>query len=64
MTLDNNKLEDISKLKTLSNSVLNGFGNIYKIGLDKLEWLINKKLTLFQRKIIKICHLDVTPKMQ
>lgn len=37
ITLDNKKLENISKLKEFSNSTLNGFGNIYKIGLDKLE---------------------------
>lgn len=36
-TLDNKKLENISKLKELSHSTLNGFGNIYKIGFDKLE---------------------------
>lgn len=37
ITVDNKKLESISKLKELSNSTLNGFGNIYKIGLDKLK---------------------------
>lgn len=36
-TLDNKKLENISKIKELSHSTLNGFGNIYKIGFDKLE---------------------------
>lgn len=35
--LDNKKLENIDELKELSNSPLNGFGNIYKIGFDKLE---------------------------
>lgn len=37
ITLDNKKLENISKIKELSHSTLNGFGNIYKIGFDKLE---------------------------
>lgn len=37
ITLDNNNLENIDELKELSNSTLNGFGNIYKIGFDKLE---------------------------
>tara|TARA_R110000796_G_scaffold252631_1_gene389265 strand:- start:161472 stop:162443 length:972 start_codon:yes stop_codon:yes gene_type:complete len=37
ITLDNKKLENIDELKELSNSTLNGFGNIYKIGFDKLE---------------------------
>lgn len=36
ITLDNRKLENIGTLKELSNSPLNGFGNIYKIGLDNL----------------------------
>ena len=35
--LDNKKLENIGKLKELANSTLNGFGNIYKIGLDELD---------------------------
>ena len=30
-------LKSVSSLKDLANSPLNGFGNIYKIGLDKLE---------------------------
>ncbi len=34
---DYKKLENIGELKELSNNVLNGFGNIYKIGFDKLE---------------------------
>jgi len=34
---DNKKIENISQLKEISNSPLNGFGNIYKIGIDKLE---------------------------
>lgn len=37
ITIDNKKLENISTLKEFSNSTLNGFGNIYKIGFDKLE---------------------------
>ena len=37
ITLDNKKLENICQLKELSNSTLNGFGNIYKIGIDKLN---------------------------
>ena len=37
ITLDNKKLENISELKELSNSTLNGFGNIYKIGFDQLD---------------------------
>lgn len=37
ITLDNKKTENINKLKELSNNTLNGFGNIYKIGFDKLE---------------------------
>lgn len=37
ITLDNKKLENIGELKELSNSTLNGFGNIYKIGFDKLD---------------------------
>lgn len=37
ITLDNKKLENINELKELSNSTLNGFGNIYKIGFDKLD---------------------------
>ncbi|MBD0850883.1 TolB family protein [Maribacter arenosus] len=37
ITLDNKKLESISELKELSNSTLNGFGNIYKIGFDQLD---------------------------
>lgn len=35
--LDNKKLENISELKEFSNSILNGFGNIYKIGFDKIK---------------------------
>ncbi len=34
---DDGKLENISQLKESSNGILNGFGNIYKIGLDELE---------------------------
>jgi hypothetical protein len=37
MLLDTKKLENIDELKGLSNSALNGFGNIFKIGFDKLE---------------------------
>lgn len=37
MLLDTKKLENIGELKGLSNSALNGFGNIFKIGFDKLE---------------------------
>jgi len=37
ITLDDKKLENIKELTKLSNSTLNGFGNIYKIGFDKLE---------------------------
>ena len=37
MLIDNKKLETIQELKERSNSPLNGFGNIYKIGIDKLE---------------------------
>ena len=33
----NQENKNISKLKNLSNSTLNGFGNIYKIGFNKLE---------------------------
>ncbi|WP_339702225.1 exo-alpha-sialidase [uncultured Marixanthomonas sp.] len=36
-TLDNKKLKNIHELKEFSNSPLNGFGNIYKIGVDILE---------------------------
>jgi len=31
------KLENVDELKTIANSTLNGFGNIYKIGIDELE---------------------------
>lgn len=37
LTLEDMKLENVSKLKDISNRTLNGFGNIYKIGFDKLE---------------------------
>ena len=37
ITLDNKTLENISELNELSNSTLNGFGNIFKIGVDTLE---------------------------
>jgi hypothetical protein len=30
------KLESVNSLREIANSTLNGFGNIYKIGLDKL----------------------------
>jgi hypothetical protein len=36
-THDNKALENIDELKRMANGTLNGFGNIYKIGLDKLE---------------------------
>ena len=36
-TQDNKPLENIDELKRMANGALNGFGNIYKIGLDKLE---------------------------
>ncbi len=34
---DHEKLKDISELEGYSNSTLNGFGNIYKIGFDQLD---------------------------
>ena len=37
MTRDTLQLDDINVLIENSNSILNGFGNIYKIGLDELE---------------------------
>ncbi len=37
LNLENKKLKNSSELKALSNSTLNGFGNIYKIGFDQLE---------------------------
>ena len=36
-TLNNKKIENVGELIEFSNSPLNGFGNIYKIGFDKLE---------------------------
>lgn len=35
--LNNNKIDHVKTLKALSNSPLNGYGNIYKIGFNKLE---------------------------
>ena len=37
ISLDTENINTISTLKEHSNSTLNGFGNIYKIGFDKLE---------------------------
>ena len=31
------KLQSVEELKEMSNSTLNGFGNIYRISIDKLE---------------------------
>lgn len=35
--LENKKLENIGELKGQANSPLNGFGNIFKIGIDNVE---------------------------
>ena len=37
IVIDTKKIETINQLNEISNSALNGFGNIYKIGVDKLE---------------------------
>ncbi|MDB4293341.1 exo-alpha-sialidase [Maribacter sp.] len=37
ISLDDKELVNISEVKERANSALNGFGNIYKIGFDKLE---------------------------
>ena len=37
--LENKELKNVNSFKEIANSTLNGFGNIYKIGIDKLEKL-------------------------
>lgn len=37
MEINNEDLKNVKAIKELSHSTLNGFGNIYKIGLDKID---------------------------
>lgn len=44
IALDNKEIKSVNSLKQIANSTLNGFGNIYKIGLNKLEAFAGKSL--------------------
>ncbi|NJK96391.1 MAG: exo-alpha-sialidase, partial [Bacteroidales bacterium] len=37
MALDNKEVKSVNSLKQIANKTINGFGNIYQIGLDEIE---------------------------